>query len=358
MQGLGLYNAYMHKDLKGLPLPQLEQLVVGLGGKAYWAGYLFSFIHAKAASQMDQITPLPKAFRRLIEDAGFFISSLQLRQTLEDPDGTIKFVFTTQEGLYIESVVLKDGARNTVCISSQSGCRMGCLFCATGQMGFQGNLTAAQIVDQVYQIVGKGLRVHNVVYMGMGEPFDNYEAVLLSARLLNSEAGQNIGQRRITISTCGMPEGILRFADEGAQFRLAISLHAPDDKTRAILMPTANRYCIAEILRAAEIYQQKTRRRITIEYCMIDQLNDDPDHARLLLEILEGLKVNVNLIEFNPFPRTSLAPASRTKIRHFCQILRNAGIETAIRFRRGRTINAACGQLGADRLETKTAARP
>ncbi|MDH7599495.1 MAG: 23S rRNA (adenine(2503)-C(2))-methyltransferase RlmN [Sedimentisphaerales bacterium] len=341
----------MQKDLKEFTHAQLEELVKGLGGRSYWAGYIFSFIHTKAASDIDAITPLPKSFRQALKDQGLFIGMLKTEQCLKDPDGTIKLTFTTQDGLYLESVVLRDRDRNTVCISCQSGCRMGCLFCATGAMGFQGNLTAGQIVDQVYQVNARQIKVHNVVYMGMGEPFDNYDAVLRSARLLNDKNGLNIGQRRITISTCGIPEGIVRMASEGTQFRLAISLHGPDDQTRGLLMPVANRYGLAEVLRAAEHYQAKTGRRITIEYCMLDSINDSPAHARALVKVLKGLKVNVNLIEFNPFPGARFAPSPRTQIRHFCQILRDSGLETAIRFRRGQTISAACGQLGADRLQ-------
>lgn len=344
----------MKKDLKQIPFSQLEQLVLGLGGKPYWAGCLFSFIHAKGVTDIAQVTPLPKVFRQTLANAGFYISSIQTKQILEDPDGTMKFVFLTEGGLRTESVLLRDEDRNTLCISCQSGCRMGCLLCATGHIGFQGQLSTAEILDQVYRIAANGIKIHNVVYMGMGEPFDNYDAVLLSARLLNDKHGMNIGQRKITISTCGIPEGIIRMADEGMQFRLAISLHAPDDELRSRLMPIANKYSLAEILGAAEVYQHKTGRRVTIEYCMIQMVNDSPDQARRLARILEGLKVNVNLIEFNPFAATDLAPSRRTRIHHFRQVLVNSGIQTAIRFRRGRSINAACGQLGADRLTIRT----
>jgi 23S rRNA (adenine2503-C2)-methyltransferase len=342
---------WMDKDLKNLLRPQIDDLVKGLGGKPYWAKYLFSFIHAKGAGALDQVTTLPKAFRQQLAEAGFLISSLSKVETFTDPDGTVKFVFSVAGGPRLESVLLEDGGRYTLCISSQAGCRMGCRFCATGQLGFQGDLTAAQIVDQVYQVMATGVDIDNVVYMGMGEPFDNYDQVLRSARILNDPDGRNIGQRRITISTCGLPSAIERLADECVQFRLAISLHGPTDKVRQDLMPISTRFSIAEILQAVEDYQRKTHRRVTIEYCMIQGVNDQPDQARGLLDILTGIDTNVNLIEFNPFPGCPFDSSTKPRIQHFAQILRDGGLETSVRFRRGRRIRAACGQLGADWLE-------
>ena len=341
----------MDKDLKNLLLPQIEDLVVGLGGKAYWAKYLFSFIHTKGAASIDDVTTLPKAFRQQVAEAGFFISSLATVQTLADPDGTVKFVFSIPDGPRIESVLLADEGRYTLCISSQAGCKMGCRFCATGQLGFQGDLTAAQIVDQVYQIIATEIDVDNVVYMGMGDPLDNYDQVLRSVRILNDPEGRNIGQRRITISTCGLPSAIERLADEGLQVRLAISLHGPTDELRGELMPISSRFSIAEVLQAVEDYQRKTRRRVTIEYCMIEDVNDRPDQARRMAMILQGIQANVNLIEFNSFPGCPFRGSTKFRIQHFAQVLRDCGMETSIRFKRGRQIRAACGQLGADWLK-------
>jgi 23S rRNA (adenine2503-C2)-methyltransferase len=340
----------MDKDLKNLLRPQIEELVKGLGGRPYWAKYLFSFIHTKGAASIETVTTLPKAFRQQLADAGFFISSLSTVETLRDPDGTVKFVFSAAEGPRAESVLLEDGGRYTLCISSQAGCKMGCRFCATGQLGFQADLSAAQIVDQVYQVMATGVDIDNVVYMGMGEPFDNYDQVLRSARMLNDPEGRNIGQRRMTISTCGLPSAIERLAQEGLQVRLAISLHAPTDQVREELMPISGRFSIAEILQAVENYQRKTRRRVTIEYCMIQGINDQPEQARDLLTILKGIDTNVNLIEFNSFPGCPFEASARTRLQRFAQILRDGGLETSIRFKRGRQIKAACGQLGADRL--------
>ena len=341
----------MDKDLKNLLKPQIEELIIGLGAKPYLAKYLFSFIHAKGVSKIDEVTTLAKAVRQQLTEAGFTISALQTVETFKDPDGTSKFVFSVPDGPRIESVLLEDEGRYTLCISSQAGCKMGCRFCATGQLGFQADLTAAQIVDQVYRIRATGIEVDNVVYMGMGEPLENYDQVIRSARILNDPDGQNIGQRRMTISTCGLPSAIMRLADEGFQIRLAISLHSHTDELRQDLMPIARRFSIAEILQAVENYQFKTHRRVTIEYCMIQGINDSPDQARGLMKILKGIDTNVNLIEFNPFPGCPFDPSTKPRIQHFAQVLRNGGMETAIRFRRGRSIKAACGQLGADWLK-------
>ncbi len=340
----------MDKDLKNLLRPQIEELFKGLGGRPYWAQYLFSFIHTKGAASIEAVTTLPKAFRQQLTEAGFFISSVPVAETLRDPDGTAKFVFSVPGGACLESVLLEDRGRYTLCISSQSGCKMGCRFCATGQLGFQADLTAAQIVDQVYQVIATGVEIDNVVYMGMGEPFDNYDQVLRSARLLNDPEGRNIGQRRITISTCGLPPAIEKLATEGLQVRLAISLHSPTDEVRRDLMPIAGRYSIAEILQAVENYQRLTRRRVTIEYCMLQGINDGSEQARDLLRILKGIDTNVNLIEFNPFPGSPFGASAKPRLQRFAQILRDGGLETSIRFKRGRSIKAACGQLGAERL--------
>lgn len=331
-------------------MEELNKLAVEFGQKAFVSKYLFTFIHQKTVGTLEQITPLSKPFRAALTKAGWEISTLKTIQTFEDADGTVKFVFETDDGCRIESVRLQDEDRNTFCISTQVGCRMGCLFCATGKLQYQRNLTAAEIVDQVYQmqkVVGKA---NNLVYMGMGEPLDNYDAVMRSVALINHKDGQNIGIRHITISTCGLPERIGRLAEETLCPRLAISLHAPDDKTRKSLMKAANRCTVRQLIDAVIQYQDFTKRRVTIEYCMIQQANDSPQQARQLAELLKPLNCNVNLIEFNPFEGCEFEPSTPAAVRHFAGILERHGIETIIRFKRGRSIRAACGQLGADWL--------
>ncbi|MBN1815846.1 MAG: 23S rRNA (adenine(2503)-C(2))-methyltransferase RlmN [Sedimentisphaerales bacterium] len=342
----------MEKDLTCLTLEQLESLVVTLGGKRFLAKYLFSFIHGKNTQQIDDITPLPKAFRDKLIGQGYCIGRIQPADQLTDPDGTVKFVFALHDQNRIESVLLTDeNDRKTLCISCQAGCRMGCTFCATGKLGFARNLTAGEIVEQVNQAVAICGKVNNVVYMGMGEPFDNYEATIDSIHILNHPDGHNIGQRHITVSTCGLPDSIRRFAGENLQVRLAVSLHAPDDDLRTKLMPVAGKYPIEQILRAVQGYQQHGGRRITMEYCMIEGINDADHHARSLARKLKGIHAAVNLIEYNPHSGCPFHPSSRNRIHQFRDRLAEAGIETMIRYKRGAGIKAACGQLGATQLE-------
>ena len=340
----------MEKDLKNLTLPEVEHLTAEFKQKPFLARYIFTFIHQKNCAVLAQITPLSKSFRTSLQEAGYFISSLKTIQTFQDPDGTVKFVFELPDGCRIEAVRLLDDERNTFCISTQVGCRMGCLFCATGRLKYQRNLTAAEIASQVYEMQSICGKAQNLVYMGMGEPLDNYEHTMRSVELLNHADGQNIGIRRITLSTCGLPDKILQLADESLHPRLAVSLHGPDDATRNKVMKIAHKFSIKDLFTALREYQQKTKRRITFEYCMIRDINDSPQQARQLTKLLDGLKCNVNLIEFNPFAGCDFEPSIPAAIKHFAGILERAGIETVIRFKRGQSIHAACGQLGADWL--------
>ncbi len=395
----------MSKDLKDKTLDEIEQLVADLGQKKYLAGYIFDFIQVQGASEVSQITPLSKAFRAQLTEQGYYISRLQIADKLTDKDGTVKYVFALDTG-WIETVLLHDGERRTLCLSTQVGCAMGCRFCATARIAFQQNLTAGQIVDQVNQVCsvpsregpltgvrasgsmgvspmnGSDIhgqdtrdthgrddratetphgvttnRISNIVYMGMGEPLANYGAVLRSMRILNHPKGKNIGIRHITVSTCGLVPAIRRLADEDILPRLAISLNAPTDELRAKLMPIGAKYPIADLLNATRFYQSRTRQRVTFEYVMIKDMNDLPEHARGLLKLLEGISCNVNLIEHNPFPGCEFAGSSGARIKQFASILERAGIETTVRFRMGRGIKAACGQLGAGQLQGPQADR-
>lgn len=337
----------MDKNLKSKTYTELIEIAAAGGQKPFAAKYLFTFIHQKDAERIADITPLSKPFRQKLTDDGFVIAGIELLEQHDDPDGTVKFVFALPDGARIETVRLKDGERNTLCISTQAGCRMGCKFCATGQLQFQRNLTAAEIVDQVYQAEKAVGRIDNVVYMGMGEPLDNFDEVMRSVEILNHKDGRNIGIRHITISTCGLPQEIKKLALVAVQPRLALSLHAADDVTRAKIMRIGSKYPLSEVLTALKTYQSATGKRITIEYCMIDKINDKIEHAKALIKLLRPLKANVNLIELNPFPGCRFDPSAPRQIQMFAKVLSDAGIETVIRFKRGRSIKAACGQLGA-----------
>ena len=341
----------MDKDLKNKSFDESLEIATEHKQKSFCGKYLFEFIHQKDVNIIDDITPLSKLFRSQLIEEGFLISKIDLLEQHDDPDGTIKFVFGLQGETRIESVRLKDGDRNTLCISTQAGCRMGCKFCATGQLEFQRNLTAAEIVDQVYQAERLCGRIDNLVYMGMGEPLDNFDNVMRSVEILNDKHGRNIGIRHITVSTCGLPEEIKQLALSPIRPRLAVSLHAPEDMIRAKIMRVGKKYKIKGILESLKNYQGVTGKRVTIEYCMIDGVNDQIEHAHSLTRLLRPLKVNVNLIELNPFPGCRYSASSPGQIQQFAKALSDSGIETIIRFKRGRSIKAACGQLGATWLK-------
>lgn len=343
----------MEKDLKNKTIEELEELVIELGGKKYLAKYIFSFIHAKNAENIDEITTLSKDIRAKFTEAGYYISQLRLVEKFVDPDGTVKFLFEMADGTRVESVLMTSKERKTVCISCQAGCRMGCVFCATGKLKFGRNLTGGEIVDQVNQIAKDVGTINNVVYMGMGEPFDNYDNVMRSLRIINYHAGKNIGQRHLTISTCGMPAEIERFADEKLQVHLSISLHAVDQKKREQLMAVAKNYPMADLMNSVKSYQQKTNRRVMFVYCMIKGVNDTDSDVIEIIKLLRGLNANVNLLEYNPHPGCTLEASSRNKISRFMDLLMQAGIETTVRYKKGEQIKGACGQLGADWLEKK-----
>jgi 23S rRNA (adenine2503-C2)-methyltransferase len=336
----------VEKDLKSKTLRQLEQLVVGLGQPKYLGGYIFSAIHARGIADISEITTLSKLLRTKLVEEGYYISKLEVVNKLTDPDGTVKYVFGLSDGGRIESVLLFDDDRRTLCVSTQVGCGMGCVFCATGRLGLGRNLTAGEIVDQVNATGGKD-RISNVVFMGMGEPLANYNAVIDAVRILNNSAGRNIGIRHLTISSCGLIDGIERLADEDIQPRLAISLNAPTDSIRQKLMPIAKKYPLNKLFAAVELYQHKTRNRVTFEYCLIKGINDTVLHAQMLVKRLRGIMCNVNLIEYNPHAGCGLKSSGREAIERFAGVLKDADVETTIRLKMGQTINAACGQLGS-----------
>ncbi len=348
----------MSKDLKDKTLIELEQLMTELGQKKYLAGYIFHFIHVENVTEISQITPLSKAFRKQLAEQGYYISGLTIAnsqngqaQKLTDKDGTVKYLFTLADGEKIETVLLPEGRRKTLCISTQVGCNLGCLFCATAKLGFRRNLTAAEIVDQVNTVEADTGKITNVVYMGMGEPLLNYDAVTKSIGILNHPKGKNIGIRHITVSTCGIVPAIKKLAQEDVRPRLAVSLNAPTDALRTELMPINARYPIAELFKAIRDYQHSTGQRVTFEYVMIKGLNDSAEHARKFARLLGGLMCHVNVIEHNPHPGCEFVGSSSDSIKAFAAILESSGIETTVRFRMGRGIRAACGQLGTDLLE-------
>ncbi len=344
----------MSKDLKEQTPAELADIITELGGKKYLADYLFKFIHTQNGRDINALSTLSKPLRAQIVEQGWFISQLKVVESLRDPDGSAKYLFELADGERIESVLLPDEDRKTLCLSSQVGCPMGCAFCATGRIELRRNLTAAEIVDQVDTVEERVGRISGLVYMGMGEPLMNYDAVLKSIRLVNHPSGKNIGIRHITVSTCGVVPGIERLAREDLHPRLAISLSAPTDGLRDKLMPINRRYPLADLFDAIRKYQTRTGQRVTFEYVLIDKMNDSLNHARLLVKLLRGVACNVNLIEHNPYEGCEFAGSPRDRIARFASVLKDAGVETVIRFRLGRGIKAACGQLQAGYPKSST----
>lgn len=338
----------MSKDLKNKTLVELESIAENLGWKKYLAKYIFTFIHTKNTEVISNISTLSKDFRAELAERGYYISNLKTVQRLTDPDGTVKYLFEADDGNRIETVLLTEGKRRTLCVSTQVGCAMKCTFCATAKMKFSRNLTAGEIVDQVNVAQKDKGKISNVVYMGMGEPFLNYDAVLKSVRILNHPDGKNIGLRHIALSTCGQVEGIRKLAEDDIRPRLAISLNAPTDELRSKIMPIAKKSPIRVLMTAVKDYQLKTKMRVTFEYVMIKDLNDSELCARDFVKLVRSIRCNVNLIEYNRHRLCPFSGSDRRTIDRFARILADAGIETTIRLKKGQDIKAACGQLGAD----------
>jgi 23S rRNA (adenine2503-C2)-methyltransferase len=327
---------------------------------SYRAKQVFTWLHKKLTFNFDDMTDLPIDLRKELKEK-YSIKTLRIEHIASSKDGTKKYLFGLGDGNRIESVLLKDETgRKTVCISTQAGCPLNCAYCATGQMGFKRNLAPSEIIGQVYLIAEKNPDISNLVFMGMGEPFLNYDNVLESIRILTSNDGANFGQRKITISTCGIPEGIRKFADEKLQVRLAVSLNSANDKVRSRLMPVNRKYPLDLLHEAISHYQKKTGRRITLEYVMLDGVNDRHEDLKDLRKFCEGLDVHINLIPFNPFDETQGKPFDETQgkpfgkqfrpskletIHHFLNGLAAAKINAVMRRSKGTDILAACGQL-------------
>lgn len=336
--------------IKGLTRKELDECLQRFALPRYRVDQIWSWLYHKAAVSWDEMTNLPLALREELAAAGLTLSGLEVADKVTASDGTVKYLFRLEDGAAIESVFLPETHRNTVCLSTQVGCGMGCAFCATGQNGLTRNLSAGEIIDQPLYI-GRLQRTHlsNLVMMGQGEPFSNYDAVLKAVRLMNDPAGMGMGARHITISTCGVAPGIRKLANEPYQVNLAVSLHAVNDELRSRLMPINRIYPLAELLESCRYYVAKTNRRITFEYTMIGGVNDGPADLKGLLAALRGMLCHVNLIPLNPVPGSEWERSSMTRIDEFEAALNRGGIETTVRKERGSSLSAACGQLQGKR---------
>jgi 23S rRNA (adenine2503-C2)-methyltransferase len=333
-------------DIKSMDLEKLTSFVASLGEKPFRAKQLYEWMHKKLASDYDEMTNLPKSLKEKLLQSAAFTSLVVVDEKISQIDGTRKYLFSLSDGNIIESVLMKYNHGNSVCISSQVGCRMGCRFCASTLDGLERNLTVSEMLDQIYRIQKlTGERVSNVVVMGSGEPMDNYDNLIDFIRLLTDENGLNISQRNITVSTCGIVPGIKKLADEDLQITLALSLHAPNDEVRKTLMPIAKRYSLSEVLPACQEYFEKTGRRLTFEYSLVSGVNDNLKEAKALADLLKGINGHVNLIPVNPIKERDYVQSDRKAILDFKNYLEKNGINVTIRREMGRDINGACGQL-------------
>jgi 23S rRNA (adenine2503-C2)-methyltransferase len=294
----------------------------------------------------EEMTNLPKDLRELMKKRYPLTVLEEVDSLHSETDGTVKYLFRLTDNRVIESVLMKYHHGNSVCISSQVGCRMGCKFCASTIGGKERDLLPSEMLDQVYRIQAfSGERVSNVVVMGTGEPFDNYDNLMRFLRLLTDPAGLNISARNITVSTCGIPDKIRAFAEEGMPITLALSLHAPDNETRKQLMPVATKYDLQEVLDAFTYYYEKTGRRLTFEYSLVEGVNDEIRHAEKLAALVRGLNCHVNLIPVNPIKERNFRKSESKKIQNFKFTLEKNRINVTIRREMGADIDAACGQL-------------
>lgn len=334
------------QDIKSFTLEELKLEMEKMGEKSFRAKQLYQWMHQKLARDFDEMTNLPLSLREKCAREYEYTSIKEVKMQESAIDGTRKYLFELKDGALVESVWMKYKHGNSVCISSQVGCRMGCAFCASTIGGLERSLTPSEMLDQIYAVtLLTGQRVSNVVVMGTGEPLDNYENLLRFIQLLTDENGLHISQRNITVSTCGLVPQMLKLADEQLQITLALSLHASSDEKRKELMPIANKYSIAELMKACRYYFDKTGRRITFEYSLVGGVNDKPVDAERLSALMKGLNCHVNLIPVNPIKERDFVQSGGAEIASFKNKLEKNGINVTIRREMGRDIDGACGQL-------------
>jgi len=330
------------EPLFGKTLKELIQVTVDLGLPKFTAGQIADWLYKKRINSMEEMSNLSWKTRELLAEKYDFGTNPMVKVQVS-ADGTKKYLFVTGKNQFIETAMIPDDDRVTVCVSSQVGCKMGCLFCMTAKQGFQGQLSAGEIVNQIRSI-DEAEAVSNIVYMGMGEPFDNLDEVLKSIEILTSDWGYAMSPRRITVSSIGIVPSMVRFLNE-SEAHLAISLHTPFDEQRKSLMPVQIAYPIAEVVDEIRKWDFSGQRRVSFEYILFKGLNDTPIHVKELARLLNGIKCRINLIRFHPVPGTPLVSPDEETITHFKNQLNDKGIFTSIRASRGQDIYAACGLL-------------
>jgi len=333
-------------DIKELDLEKLKKILEEWNFPNFHAGQIFSWIYKKNVLDFLEMTDLPMDLRKKLKE-NFYICGLNLVEKLTSQDGTEKFLFQLKDKNYIEAVTIPTEKRLTGCISAQVGCKFSCKFCASGLLGFKRNLSFLEILDEVLLLKKNSSKtLSHLVFMGIGEPLDNYENVIKAIRIINSKDTFNIGARRITISTCGIIPAINKLSEEKLQVELSISLHAGDDKVRSLIMPINKIYPLRDLISTCKEYIQKTNRQITFEYILIKGINSDLPNAKKLTNILKGLRLcKVNLIPANPVKEHNIEPPNKLEVLLFRDYLLKSGINVTLRRPRGKDIQASCGQL-------------
>ena len=335
----------MKQDLKSMTMAEMQAAFSELGQPTFRAKQVFTWLHRGAAS-FEEMTNLSKPLRETLA-ARYYITQPRIaRKQVSKLDGTIKYLWQLGDGNCVESVVMQYHHGNTICISSEVGCPMGCKFCASTLGGLVRRLTPAELLDQVlFSQKDSGLQLSNIVLMGIGEPLDNFDAVMRFLELVNSPDGLNIGMRHISLSTCGLVDKIEKLAERNLQLTLSVSLHSPDNESRNKIMPVNKRWPVEELLAACRAYFEKTGRRVSFEYTMIDGVSDSPEQAELLAKKLRGMQAHVNMIPLNNVAESGLRCSSRQAIARFQKILEEHGVTATVRRTLGSDIDASCGQL-------------
>lgn len=341
-------------DIRSLQYDELINWCEQIGEKNFRAAQIYDWLHVKMVDSFDEMTNLSKNLRQKLNDNCECISLKMIDVQISKIDGTRKYLFELPDNNVIESVWMKYKHGNSVCISSQVGCRMGCRFCASTLDGLVRGLKPSEMLEQIYQIQKHtGERVSNVVVMGTGEPFDNYDNLIKFIKMLTDEHGLHISQRNLTVSTCGIVPNIKRFADEEFSVTLALSLHASNNEKRKSLMPVANKYNLDEILEACDYFYDKTGRRVTFEYSLVGGVNDTDQDAKELISMLKGKNCHINLIPVNPIKEREYVQSDKKVIENFKNKLEKSGINVTIRREMGRDIDGACGQLRKRYMQSK-----
>lgn len=341
-------------NITGYSLSEFSGLVREMGEEPFRAAQVFEWIYKKGVTDFSLMTNLPLALKNSLSER-FVVLELELKDALISRDGTRKFLFGLPDGNSVEAVYIPASGRATGCISTQVGCKFSCRFCASGMLGFKRDLSCAEIIQQVLYLKNGSpdKKITHLVFMGTGEPLDNYENVIKAVKLINAPEGFNIGARRITISSVGIVPAIRKLAAEGMQIELSISLHAADDRTRSSIMAVNRLYPIAELIRACRDYARATGRQVTFEYILIRGLNSDLQTAQNLAKILRGWNCKINLIPYNPVEESGFFAPARGEISDFKNRLLKSGVNATLRKPRGQDINAACGQLRLRHAQTK-----